>query len=189
MIQNDTFKFVVHRENFLSVSQCQKLMRYLETGEPTESELAGQYDKNIMNKEVRNTEEMIYTDEKMLSKIKMVLELSNISTYHYNIQEMSSVKLLKYGVGGRYKWHTDCGAKETSTRKLTAIIQLSDENDYQGGDLEFGITDKTGQNNYTATRKQGSIIIFPAFLSHRVTPITEGKRYSMLSWMLGDTFV
>ena len=52
MIQNDTFKFVVHRENFLSVSQCQKLMRYLETGEPTESELAGNYDDNILNKEV-----------------------------------------------------------------------------------------------------------------------------------------
>jgi len=41
MIQNDTFKFVVHRKDFLSLSQCQKLMRYLETGEPTESELAG----------------------------------------------------------------------------------------------------------------------------------------------------
>ena len=49
MIQNDNFKFVVHRENFLSVSQCQKLMRYLETGEPTESELAGNYDENILN--------------------------------------------------------------------------------------------------------------------------------------------
>ena len=189
MIENNTFKFVIHNESFLTKSQCEDLINYFEQNQSQDSELAGQYDKNIMNKEVRNTEEMIYTDEKMLSKIKMVLELSNISTYHYNIQEMSSVKLLKYGVGGRYKWHTDCGAKETSTRKLTAIIQLSDENDYQGGDLEFGITDKTGQNNYTATRKQGSIIIFPAFLSHRVTPITEGKRYSMLSWMLGDTFV
>ena len=41
MKQNDKFQFVVHKENFLSVSQCQKLMRYLETGEPTESELAG----------------------------------------------------------------------------------------------------------------------------------------------------
>ena len=39
MKQNDNFKFVVHRENFLSLSQCQKLMRYLETGEATDSEL------------------------------------------------------------------------------------------------------------------------------------------------------
>ena len=48
MKQNDKFQFVVHKENFLSVSQCQKLMRYLETGEPTESELAGNYDNNIL---------------------------------------------------------------------------------------------------------------------------------------------
>ena len=59
MIQNDTFKFVVHRKDFLSLSQCQKLMRYLETGEPTESELAGNYDENILNKEVRDNKEVI----------------------------------------------------------------------------------------------------------------------------------
>ena len=47
MIQNDTFKFVVHKEDFLSMSQCEKLMRYLEKQEPTESELAGNYDDNI----------------------------------------------------------------------------------------------------------------------------------------------
>ena len=37
------------------------------------------------------------------------------------------------------------GSKETSLRKLTAIIQLSDETKYEGGNLEFGITDKSGK--------------------------------------------
>ena len=50
--------------------------------------------------------------------------------------------------------------------------------------LEFGITDKSGKNNYTAPRTRGSIIVFPAFLSHRVTPVTKGKRYSLITWML-----
>ena len=65
---------------------------------------------------------------------------------------------------------------------------MSDENDYQGGDLEFGITEDSGEKNYTATRTRGSIIIFPAFLSHRVTPITDGRRYSLITWMLGNAF-
>jgi PKHD-type hydroxylase len=119
----------------------------------------------------------------------MLFELANHSIFKYNIKELESVKLLKYGVGGKYKWHTDCGAKETSTRKLTAIVQLSDETNYEGGDLEFGITDETGKNNYTAKRTRGSITIFPAFLSHRVTPITQGTRHSLITWMLGDCFV
>ena len=189
MIQNDNFKFVVHRENFLSLSQCQKLMRYLETGQPTESELAGNYDKNILNKEVRDNKEVIINNEKLKNKLKMVFELSNLSIWKYNIQEMEKVKILRYENGGKYKWHTDCGAKETSTRKLTAVVQLSDESRYKGGDLEFGITDETGKNNYTAKKTRGSITIFPAFLSHRVTPITKGTRHSLITWMLGDCFV
>ena len=119
----------------------------------------------------------------------MVFELSNQSIWKYNIKEMEKVKILRYENGGKYKWHTDCGSKETSLRKLTAIIQLSDETKYEGGNLEFGITDETGENNYTAPRTRGSITIFPSFLSHRVTPITKGRRYSLITWMLGDCFV
>ena len=69
------------------------------------------------------------------------------------------------------------------------LVQLSDETMYEGGNLEFGITDETGKNNYTAPRTRGSITIFPAFLSHRVTPVTKGRRYSLITWMLGDSFV
>ena len=92
MIQNDNFKFVVHRENFLSVSQCQKLMRYLETGEPTESELAGNYDENILNKEVRDNKEVVINNKQLNDKLKMVFELSNQSIWKYNIQEMEKGK-------------------------------------------------------------------------------------------------
>ena len=98
MIQNDNFKFVVHKENFLSLSQCQKLMRYLETGEATESELAGNYDENILNKEVRDNKEVTINNEKLNNKLKMVFELSNLSIWKYNIQEMEKVKILRYGI-------------------------------------------------------------------------------------------
>ena len=88
MIQNDNFKFVVHRDNFLSVSQCQKLMRYLETGKATESELAGNYDENILNKEVRDNKEVVINNKQLNDKLQMVFELSNQSIWKYNIQEM-----------------------------------------------------------------------------------------------------
>lgn len=188
MITNDKFQFVIHRDNFLSESQCIKLIKYFESKESKDSELAGTYDKNLLNKEVRNTRELVLVDEKLTNKLKKVFELANVSTYNYDIKEMEEVKLLKYTQGGRYKWHTDCGAKEISIRKLSAIVQLSDENSYEGGDLEFGITNETGESNYTARRTRGSIIIFPAFLSHRITPITNGIRYSLITWINGDTW-
>ena len=75
MIQNDKFKFVVHKENFLSLSQCQKLMRYLETGKATESELAGNYDENILNKEVRDNKEVVINNKQLNDKLKGSLTL------------------------------------------------------------------------------------------------------------------
>ena len=188
MIQNDKFEFVVHKDNFLSENQCVKLMRYLENREASESELAGNYNENVLNKEVRDNKEVIINEKQLNNKLKMVFELANHSIYKYNIQELEKVKILKYENGGKYKWHTDCGSKETSLRKLTAVVQLSEETKYEGGDLEFGITDEKGEKNYTAPRTRGSITVFPAFLSHRVTPITKGKRSSMVFFIEGGKF-
>ena len=96
--------------------------------------------------------------------------------------------LLRYENTDKYDWHLDIGKNETSVRKISAIIQLSDEQDYEGGDFEFSIANDEGDENYFGTRKKGSLILFPAFLGHRVRPITKGVRYSIVTWILGDAF-
>ena len=30
--------------------------------------------------------------------------------------------------------------------------------------------------------EQGEIVVFPSLLLHQVTPVTEGKRYSLVLW-------
>ena len=35
---------------------------------------------------------------------------------------------------------------------------------------------------------KGSIIVFPSFVWHRVKPVTEGTRYSLVIWNLGLPF-
>jgi PKHD-type hydroxylase len=50
------------------------------------------------------------------------------------------------------------------------------------------MTDETGENTAVGSRKKGSLILFPAYLGHRVSPLTSGVRYSVLTWMLGNAF-
>ena len=69
-------------------------MRYLETGEPTESELTN-YDENILNKEVRDNKEVSIDNEQLNNKLKMVFELSNQSIWKFNTQELEKVKILQ----------------------------------------------------------------------------------------------
>ena len=71
-----------------------------------------------------------------------------------------------------------------SKRKLSLSVQLTDPADYDGGDLEF----VNHLGNEDEFRKQGSIIVFPSYLSHRVTTVTRGARRSMIAWVFGPPF-
>jgi PKHD-type hydroxylase len=63
-------------------------------------------------------------------------------------------------------------------------IQLTDPDEYEGGDLQFMIN----QRVVTAPREKGTIIVFPSFILHRVTEITKGTRESIVAWVSGPAF-
>jgi PKHD-type hydroxylase len=65
-----------------------------------------------------------------------------------------------------------------SQRKISASLLLNDGSDYEGGDLI--ILDEIAKN-----KKQGTIIVFPSFMAHSVTPVTKGIRYTAVCWMNG----
>ena len=86
---------------------------------------------------------------------------------------------------GHYDWHLDIG-ENNFTRKLTVVIQLSDSSEYEGGELQV----HNGQTPYrTCSKEKGSMIMFPSFLLHRVTPVTKGIRRCLVMWFTGPSFV
>lgn len=88
------------------------------------------------------------------------------------------------GNGGHYDWHLDIGPGKISHRKISIVIQLSDESDYVGGDLEL----MTGSEHVTVPRGKGNVVIFPSFLLHRVVPLTSGNRKSLVLWVGGGQY-
>jgi len=80
-----------------------------------------------------------------------------------------------------YGWHMDSAIinpEHAYDRKLSCVVLLSDPNDFSGGQFEFF---EHGQ----PPLGKGSIVVFPSVLYHRVTEVTGGVRYSMVSWMEG----
>ena len=76
-------------------------------------------------------------------------------------------------------------------RKLSATINLNKPGDYDGGNLKFDFGPHAQGKRFHEVeeiRPQGSIIIFPSFVYHQVTPITRGTRYSLVLWSLGQPF-
>lgn len=90
---------------------------------------------------------------------------------------------------GFYHTHMDSylGSGEVSDRKLSMTIQLSDPNEYEGGD--FVLRDEI-QNfpDKEQLRKKGTVLIFPSFLNHSVQPVTKGIRKSLVTWIEGPAW-
>jgi PKHD-type hydroxylase len=82
---------------------------------------------------------------------------------------------------GRFDWHNDYShGIPHAPRKLTIIIQLSPADEYEGGRLQV-----FGTEVEDLPSEMGTIVAFPSFLYHRVTPVTLGVRRALVAWIAG----
>lgn len=93
-----------------------------------------------------------------------------------------NVQLARYDSSDRgfYDWHTDFG-DVAPRRKISISVQLSRSEDYEGGDIELLYKGQPEK----AERARGTVIAFPSFALHRVTPVTRGARWSLVAWITG----
>jgi len=102
-----------------------------------------------------------------------------------DIQITENAQFTEYPVGGFYDWHMDCDVNmghEPPVRKISMTLLLNDPAEFKGGDLELMAPGKV------ANLKQGHAIMFASFLNHRVNPVTEGMRQSLVVWFGGKPF-
>lgn len=86
---------------------------------------------------------------------------------------------------GHYAEHFDTfWANPTmNDRKLSVTIQLTDSDDYEGGDF---ILDKEHEPpEADRLRKKGTVLVFPSPIRHAVEPVTKGTRKSLVAWVEG----
>jgi len=80
---------------------------------------------------------------------------------------------------------------EGKIRKLSMTVNLSSPEDYDGGDLMFDLGPHEGGPRFHVReeiRLRGSVIVFPSHIPHAVSPVTSGKRKSMVLWCCGAPF-
>lgn len=83
---------------------------------------------------------------------------------------------------GMYGWHQDYNAR--ISRKLSMAVQLTDPSEYEGGELQVF----TSGQPQTIRKQRGLIAIFPSYVLHQVTPVTQGSRQSLVAWVSGPAF-
>jgi PKHD-type hydroxylase len=132
---------------------------------------------------------------------------ANRENFLYDLRNIDgeSIQYTSYSEGNFYGWHNDAGLmtayKPKSignridglaedfvnenielVRKLSFVLQLSDPNEYEGGNLQLLSEDG---KSYIAPRQRGTIILFDSRTQHRVLKITKGVRKSLVGWCVG----
>jgi PKHD-type hydroxylase len=109
----------------------------------------------------------------------------NEQFYKYDLDHIELLQFTAYDTeGSKYDKHIDTLYQHYAMRKLSFTIQLSDPETYEGGDLRL----HASSNPVSVNRDQGSFVAFPSFTLHEVTPVTKGKRYSLVGWVVGPNF-
>ena len=101
----------------------------------------------------------------------------------YDFTEYDTVNFNQYDSSeqGEYGWHTDFPLSLFHQLKLTILVNLSTE-PYEGGDFEIFLNGPIPVPDF---KEPGGVLIFPSYISHRVTPVTKGSRASMALFASG----
>jgi len=119
----------------------------------------------------------------LFAKTTDMVNYINDSFFKFDIQTMGQgLQYAEYTAPmEHYSWHIDKGV---GLRKLSMSIQLSDPDEYEGGDFEIW----TGGEPIKLEKEKGMAFFFPSYVMHRVTPVTAGTRKSLVCWTSGPPF-
>jgi len=167
----------VVKENVFSIDECDAIKSMFNKIEPSVT-VGG---NNIVKRDSSNTW-IPFTESWLYERV--AFESKECNPWGFDLAGFHEpFQLTFYKQDSHYGWHQDIGNGQLSVRKLSAVVQLSDPSTYQGGHLEF-----FGSNLNDSLRKQGLITFFPSYQWHRVTPVLEGFRFSLVIWMSGNPY-
>lgn len=89
---------------------------------------------------------------------------------------------------GGYDWHLDIASSSAmprgARRKISLVVQLTDPDECFGGELEL----RPARHVVVPFLEAGSAVLFPAYMLHRVAPVKQGARESLVTWVSGPPF-
>ena len=130
---------------------------------------------------------------------------ANKEFFHYDLTciDGENMQYTQYGINEKYNWHQDEGIaslykpqasgnrndqnlvqdfinrEAEQCRKLSCSLQLSDPDDYEGGDTQVRDVD---DSMVTIPKERGALFFFDSRCQHRAKSVQKGMRKSLISW-------
>lgn len=162
--------------------------------------VGNEFNKGIDNS-VRNSN-VIWLDEHWLylKLAKIVSYVNYAANWNFEISTPEVVQFTIYDENMHYDWHEDAFEEPYGdnvdnksiigkTRKISLSLLLNDPKKYKGGEFEVDFGNRAKPvKTCSELSDQGDCVVFPSDLLHRVRPVSNGIRYSLVLWTLGKPF-
>jgi SM-20-related protein len=181
---------------FLDESTCQSIIEQTRYSSFVPATVYGRTDSGSVDQRVRKASRLNPSDVTVEFINRRLLEHKPKVERHFQItlQDVEEPHFLRYQVGDFFVAHQDGNTglirlNTESDRKISVVIFLNRQTDesmfgtYCGGGLKFSdYLAKPGQREFELPANPGMMVAFRAQLTHEVTPVTRGERYSIVSW-------
>ena len=172
-------------------SQCQDIINIGHEQKPEEAQVGvakATGGKHDTKKRITTISWIPFTTMPQMYKIieRSMLQANGNHFGYEGMQLTEYAQFTEYPKGGFYDWHMDAEVNcrhEPPVRKISMTILLSNQSEFEGGDLEF-----MTEGNKPPQLLQGQAIYFYSFLRHRVAKIKKGVRRSLVMWFGGPPF-
>ena len=162
---------------------------------------------NVVDKSIRDSHNSWIPESHWITGwLWYYVEKINRKNFVYDITDFDAgtLQYTHYGPDQYYTWHSDDDVSRLHkpdavistftdkskddiivnseyVRKLSFSLQLSDPDQYTGGELEFTDNGKT----MFAPKQRGTMVVFDSRLKHRVRRVKSGLRKSIVGWVVG----
>lgn len=187
-LESDTNSIWAYQSQVFSAQDCERIIDLGKKIPPVPAHL-GQ-DRHV-NAEIRQGTIAFFDSANqehqwIFHRVTGLAKAINQQFWNFDLKFMESLQFTCYeNHNDFYTSHMDMSYTPLFQRKLSVSVQLSDAASYVGCDLELF---RCGLDHDPTPRAQGTIVVFPSYHVHRVTPIITGTRYSLVSWLLGPPF-
>lgn len=173
----------------------EEIRKIIELGESQISHQAKIRDKSesVLNPDYRSTSvswipSTPTENQWLFQKLTDCIEQVNERFFQFELKYIENLQYSTYQVGDFYKEHDDMIDGTVDSRKLSFSLQLTNPEDYEGGELILNIGLSENGNLTKADKQKGSITFFPSYTMHEVSKVVSGTRKALVGWVNGPRF-
>ena len=179
-------------KDFLEPLVCERIVNEMSAIQGRSSVVYGSSESGVVNETTRKSLRLTPSIETVELIVERLLACMDGIAKYFGVEvgECEDPQFLRYQTGDFFVAHQDGNTGllrlDTERRLVSTVIFLSRESDspregvYCGGSLVF--TNLRTPTKFCMPAEPGTLIAFRSETTHEVTPVTDGERYSIVSW-------